>query len=411
MERIVIVGGSVAGVTAAGALRGRGFDGQITVVDADPHQPYDKPPLSKRILTGQQAPGDIALRRPEALSELRLDHRTGTRATALDPVRRRVTVVHDGTIEELPYDGLIIATGSAARHVPAWEELDGVQTLRTLDDALALKARLDSGNPKVVIIGAGFIGLEVASSAHALGRDVTVVEPLSAPVVRGLGERMGHVIAAKHRTHGIDIRLGVGVSALTGTALTGTAQVEQVVLADGTTVEADIVIVGIGASPVTDWLNDSGLAINDGIVCDSTLAAGPAGVYAAGDVARWPNELLGETIRVEHWTNAADQGHGAAGNLLETLAGGTGTPFAEVPFFWSDQAGGRIQFLGRAGPDDRIEIVHGATDQDRFVALYGNGERLTAALGFSSPRLLMPYKALLASGVSWHDALEFAGSQ
>jgi NADPH-dependent 2,4-dienoyl-CoA reductase/sulfur reductase-like enzyme len=406
MQRIVIVGGSVAGITAAGALRSRGFDGEITVIDADPHQPYDKPPLSKRILTGQQAPAEIALRKPETLAELRLDHRVATRATALDTTRRRVTLEHQRATEQLPYDGVIIATGSAARHIPAWERLDGVQTLRTLDDALALKKLLDTGSARVVIVGAGFIGLEVASSAHALGLHVTVIEPLPAPVVRGLGEQMGHVVAAKHRAQGIDLRLGIGVA-----DVRGTKRVEQVELADGAVIEADIVIVGIGASPVTDWLGESSLTINDGVVCDATLAAGPPGVYAAGDVARWPNPLLGETVRVEHWTNAADQGHAVAGNLLAHLSGGAGTEFADVPFFWSDQLGGRIQFLGRAGPDDHVEVVHGASDQDKFIALYGNRDRLTAVLGLSSPRLLMPYKALLASRVSWGDALEFARAQ
>jgi NADPH-dependent 2,4-dienoyl-CoA reductase/sulfur reductase-like enzyme len=400
MDHVVVVGASVAGLRAAEVLRSRGFDGLLTVVDADPHTPYDKPPLSKRILTGELEPDAIALRKPEMLEQLRLDLRLGIRATALDPQRRRITVGG----ETLAYDGLIVATGSAARRVPAWDGLEGVQTLRTLDDALTLRAGFERSPRRVVVIGAGFIGLEVAASAVHLGLQVTVIEPMAAPVVRGVGAQLGSMVADMHRAHGVDLRLGVGVE-----ALVGVDRVESVHLTDSTVIEADVVVVGVGATPVTDWLADSGLSVRDGIVCDATLMAAP-GVFAAGDVARWPHGQLGSEVRIEHWTNAAETGVIAAENLLAWSVDGERRVAGDVPFFWSDQYQGRIQVLGRAGPDDTVHVVRGPDHAGKVLALYSSGDQLTAAFGYSLPKPLMSFRPLLARRATLTEALEHAAT-
>ncbi len=304
----------------------------------------------------------------------------------------------------MPFDGLVLATGSLPRRLPGQEAMANVHELRTLDDSLALRAQIADGSARVVVIGAGFIGLEVAATARSRGCAVTVLEGLPAPLIRGLGAEMGAAATAVHAGEGIDIRCDVTVAAL---------RPGGVELGDGTVVPADVVVVGIGVAPATGWLDGSGLEIRDGVVCDATLAAGPPLVYAAGDIARWPNELYGEEMRIEHWTNAAEQGAAAARNLLAEAGGDTPTAYAPVPFFWSDQARHRIQFLGRAavgGDDDTVRVVN-APDEHRFVALYGRRERLWGVLGVNCPRLVMPYKRLLDSAVSWDDALAFAATQ
>jgi NADPH-dependent 2,4-dienoyl-CoA reductase/sulfur reductase-like enzyme len=402
MGNVIVVGASLAGLRAAETLRTEGFDGVVTLVGAEAHLPYDRPPLSKQLLAGTWEPERVALRQPSAWEPLGLDLRLGTRAVALE-LDARAVVLADG--ERLPFDGLVLATGAAPRRLPNQPALAGVHVLRTLDDALALRADLSLAS-HLVVIGAGFIGLEVAATARARGLAVTVVEALPAPLVRGLGARMGHALAAVHSDHGVDVRLRAGVA-----GFVGTDRVEGVRLDDGTTVPADVVVVGIGVQAATGWLEGSGLELRDGIVCDATLAAGPPGVYAAGDVARIPHALLGEEVRIEHWTNAAEHGALAARNLLATAAGGTGRAYDAVPFVWSDQFDARLQILGRSGGDDDVEIVHGSVDERRFLALYGRRGRLTAALGVSVPRLVMPFRKLLAERASWDEAVAFARTQ
>ena len=277
--------------------------------------------------------------------------------------------------------------------------------LRTLDDSLALHAALTTGSPRVVVVGAGFIGSEVASTARALGCDVTIVEALDVPLVRALGPRMGLACAELHGDHGVELRLAVGVE-----GFEGAGRVERVRLTDGTTLDADVVVIGIGVAPATEWLGGSGLELRDGVVCSSSLGAGPPGVYAAGDVCRWPNALFEEEMRVEHWTNAAEQGAHAARSLLAEVAGGTPDPYAPVPFFWSDQYGTRLQFLGRAGPEDEVRIVSGSVEQRGFVALYGRRGRLRGVLGLARPKLVMAYQKLLAGRITWDDALVHAAT-
>ena len=389
-----MVGASLAGLRAAEALRRGGFTGRLTLVGGEEHLPYDRPPLSKQLLAGEWDVDRVWLRKPDDYEPLGLDLRLGQSATDLD-VEGREVLLHGG--ERLPYDGVVLATGSAPRQLPGSPQLDGVVELRTLDDALALRAAFEQ-QPRVVVVGAGFIGAEVAATARQRGLDVTVLEALPVPLARGLGDRMGAACSALHADHGVDVRCGTGVA-----GFEGDGRVSGVRLTDGSVVPADVVVVGIGVSPATGWLESSGLELNDGVVCDERCRAAP-GVYAAGDVARWTNPLFDETMRLEHWTNAAEQGQAAAENLL--AGDGGGTPFAPVPYFWSDQYDVKIQFVGRARPGDDVEVVDGSLESHRFVALYGRAGRLVGCLGFSRPRLVMAYRRLLAEGASWDEALD-----
>jgi NADPH-dependent 2,4-dienoyl-CoA reductase/sulfur reductase-like enzyme len=397
---VVVVGASLAGLRAVETLRTEGFDGPVTLIGAEDHLPYDRPPLSKKVLSGEWEPGRVALRRDGGLDALDLDARLGVRAVELDLGGRTVRLT-DGSA--VAYDALVLATGAEVRRLPGQPDLEGLYMLRTLDDSLALRAALTDGAPRVVVVGAGFIGSEVAATARGLGCPVTVVEALPVPLERALGPEIGAACAALHRAHGVDLRLGVGVD-----GFEGRDRVEGVRLTDGSVVAADVVVVGVGVTPATGWLEGSGLELRDGVVCDASLAAGPPGIYAAGDVCRWPNRLFGEEMRVEHWTNAAEQGAHAARTILGVAAGEAPSPYAPVPFFWSDQYGLKLQFLGRAGPDDDVRIVHGSKEEHGFVALYGRAGGLRGVFGMARPKLVMGYQRLLAQGVSWDDALAHA---
>ena len=392
LERIAVVGASLAGLRAAESLRRLGYGGALVLVGAEKHLPYDRPPLSKELLQGRWEVDRIGLRR-QPYEELELDLRLGVRATALDLAAREL-VLGDGVRE--PFDALVLATGASPRRLRGQPDLPGVHLLRTLDDALALRAALEA-RPRVLVVGAGFIGAEVAASCRARGLQVTLVEPLPVPLARGLGEAMGRVCAELHRDQGVDLRCGVGVS-----GFQGHQRVERVTLSDGSSVEADLVVVGIGAAPETGWLEGSGLRLDDGVVCDAFCAAAP-GVFAAGDVARWHNPLFGEEMRVEHWSNAAEQGSYVAERLAGTDLGAQ--PFAPVPFFWSDQYGVKIQFAGRMRPDDEVRLVAGSLAERKFTALYGRAGRLSGVLAWSRPRDLAKYRRLIAAATSFESAL------
>jgi NADPH-dependent 2,4-dienoyl-CoA reductase/sulfur reductase-like enzyme len=293
----------------------------------------------------------------------------------------------------VPYDGVVLATGATARELPFGRGLAGVHTLRTLDDAIAVRRALDAG-ARTVVIGAGFIGSEVASGARRRGLDVVVVEALPTPLVRAVGEEMGAACADLHRLNGTDVRCGVQV-----TAIEGAGRVERVLLSDGSVLPADLVVVGVGAAPATGWLADSGLTLDDGVVCDETLCAAP-GVYAAGDVARWHNPAFGRSMRLEHWTSAAEQARVAARNAI-----GPASPCAIVPYFWSDWYDSRIQFAGVPTADE-VRVLDG----DRLVALYREGDRLTGALTVNGRALVMKYRGLIQRGASWSEGLAFAAN-
>jgi NADPH-dependent 2,4-dienoyl-CoA reductase/sulfur reductase-like enzyme len=397
MRTVAIVGTSLAGLRAAETFRREGYDGKIVAIGAEPHLPYDRPPLSKELLRGDWEPDQIVLRK-QGVDDLELDWRLEARAVALHTESREVEL-HDG--ERIAFDGLVIATGSTPRRLANQPSLAGLFTLRTLDDALALRELLSAG-PKVVVIGAGFIGAEIAAACRARGLDVTVLEMLPQPMVRGLGPELGSVLAGIHRDHGVDLRTGVQVAAIEDD---GAGQVRGVRLGDGSVVAADVVVVGVGVVPETGWLESSGLTLDNGVVCDATCLAAP-GIVAAGDVARWPNPLFdGPPMRLEHWTNATEQGVHAARRLL-----GHDEPFAPVPFVWSDQYDRKIQTVGvvSAEPDVEVRIAHGAIDERQFVALFGRGGRLLGALGFNRPRFVMQYRRIIAERGSWDDALALA---
>jgi 3-phenylpropionate/trans-cinnamate dioxygenase ferredoxin reductase subunit len=393
---VTIVGASLAGYWAAETLRRDGFEGRISLIGDEHHAPYDRPPLSKKYLAGDLNDDRLALTTVERLADLQLDLRLGCSATGLDVAGRTLEV--DGAAE--PFDGLVIATGTRCRTLPGTAGLAGVHTLRTRDDAAAIRDALADGARRLMVVGAGFIGAEVASTAIGRGVEVTMVEALEAPFGLVLGVEMGAVMADVHRHHGVDLRTGVGVD-----EVLGDGRVAGVRLADGATLDVDLLLVGIGVVPNTEWLEGSGLTLDNGVVCDGTCLAAP-GVVAAGDVARWPNPRYGELMRVEHWDNAVQQGVHAARRLLQSDE--EATPFAPVPWFWSDQYDRKVQLAGRPHPDDEVRVVAGSTAEHRFAAFYGRDGRFTAALGMNRPRQVMQSKGLLEAGASWDEALEFA---
>ena len=399
MHRIVIVGASLAGVRAAETLRSLGFSGSITMVGDEPHMPYDRPPLSKNFLAGEWEADRVALRKPEALEELNLTWKLGSAATSLNLEENSLTLASG---EILTYHGLIIATGGVVRRLPNQPTVAGVHVLRTLSDAENLRNEIVEG-ARVVVIGAGFIGLEAAATASKRGAQVTVLEGLEAPLIRALGAEMGAAIGAVHTRNGVDVRCGVQVQ-----SINGTDRVTSITLGNGEEVPADVVIVGIGVAPATQWCEGSGLTIRDGIVCDENLCAGPAHVFVAGDVLRWPNSLFTDVeadMRVEHWTNAAEQGAIAAKNLFASMYETELEPYAAVPFFWSDQFDARIQCLGRPSANAQVDIVDGNIDDGKFCAIYTVNNRLTAVLGVSKPKLVMPSRALLSKHTTREEAL------
>jgi len=394
MNTIAVVGASLAGLRSAESLRRLGFEGRLVFVGAEPYLPYDRPPLSKEVLLGEREPEQIALSKPEKFDALGLDLRLGRRAESLDPKARRLWLDGDECIE---FDGLVIATGAAPRKLRDASALAGIHTLRSLDDCLALRADLDA-KPRVAVVGAGFIGAEVAATCRARGLDVTLIEMLPTPLAGALPQPIGEMCAAQHRDNGVDLRCGVGVK-----AFEGGDRVERLILSDGSKVDADVVVVGIGVTPNTEWLEDSGLDLNNGVECDATLSTKAEGIVAAGDVARWPNPLFGESMRVEHWTNAVEQAAAATERLLHGPEGAA--PFASVPFVWSDQYDRKFQIAGSIGPEDEMRVCHGSLEERQFVALFGRGEHLTGALGVNRARLLMGYRRMISDRIPFHDAL------
>jgi NADPH-dependent 2,4-dienoyl-CoA reductase/sulfur reductase-like enzyme len=395
IERLVVVGASLAGLRAVEAARRSGFTGTITLVGAEPHLPYDRPPLSKDFLDPAQDVETTEFRERTYL-EGDLDVRLvlGEAADGLDTDERRVRVGN----ESIAYDALVVCTGAAARLLPGTDSMAGVHVLRGLEDARAIRAGLDA-RARTVIIGAGFIGSEVASAARARGLDATVIEARPTPLTRAVGPTLGRACTALHERNGTTVLCGTGVK-----RLEGNGRVERVILADGSTIEADLVVVGIGAIPNTDWLSNSAVAVADGVVCDERLASTAPGVYAAGDVARWHNPRFNKSMRIEHWTSAAEQGARAALNAIDP---GGAKRYATVPYFWSDWYGSRIQFVGVPTGDD-YEIVSGHLDSDHFVALYRSGDTLSGALTLNGQRHIMKYRRLIDTGASFDAGLELA---
>ncbi len=390
MRRVVIVGASLAGLRAAQAARAAGFDGDLVMVGDELHPPYTRPPLSKEVLAGEHSVDRVHL----PTDTLDAQWRLGASATSLDRARRRV-VLSDG--DEVPYDRLIVATGSEARRWPgAGSELEGVHVLRKLDDGLALRAALEQ-RPKVAIVGAGFIGCEVAQTARKQGLDVTLIDIAPTPMLP-LGPELGEWCAALHRDHGVDLRLETGVA-----ALLGAGRVEAVELTDGSRVAADLVVVGLGALPNTEWLAGSGLQLNPGLECDASLTAvGDPDILGAGDIVSWPHPLAdGDAIRIEHWTVAAEHGQLAGRNVL--LTPGERKPYDAPPYFWSDQYDVKIQSLGLPGRAGRLEVLESTPDRSRFVYGGERDGRLVGVIAINAARRLGSYRMALADPPDFED--------
>ncbi|WP_369269011.1 NAD(P)/FAD-dependent oxidoreductase [Streptomyces sp. R11] len=385
MRRIVVVGASAAGLAAAETLRRGGYDGTLTLVGDEPLAPYDRPPLSKHLLAGEWEPERLALRTRGDLAALDLDLRLGVAATGLRLADGTVELADDTTV---PYDGLIVATGVRPRRLPG----QGGHVLRTLDDAVRLRDRLTPGR-RLAVVGAGFLGAEAAAVAWRLGCEVTLLEPAPVPLAHAVGTEVGELLTQAHLERGVDLRCGVTVTEVTE---------DGVRLADGEPVEADEVLIAVGSLPNTEWLDGSGLTVGDGVVCDEYCEAAH-NVYAAGDVGRWHNPLFGQSMRIEHRTNAAEQGMAAARNLLNPDGR---KPFAPVPYFWSDQYDMKIQAYGWLRGHDEVAILDGDLTERRFVAAYRTGDRVTGALAVGMPpRVISKWRQAIASGMNWLEAV------
>ncbi len=393
LDHIVVVGASLAGHWATEALRRGGHEGRITLIGAEPHLPYDRPPLSKAALGPDVHPATTTLRGADHYAARGIELLLGSAATGLD-LDERVVAVGD---LEVAYDGLVIATGSTVRHLPSGHELTGVEVLRTVEDALRIRAALGR-SPAVVVVGAGFIGAEAAAAARRAGCDVTLVEAAPVPMSRAVGEVLGAELAGLHAPEGTELVTGTGVA-----AFEGDGHVEAVVLDDGRRLAAGLVIVGIGTTPATGWLEGSGLEVRDGVVCDACLRTAP-GVVAAGDVARWPNPRYGAEMRIEHWTNAQEQGVRAAMNLLSGPE--ASSPSDNVPFFWSDQYDHVVQLAGWVGDADETVIAHRG-DDGSLVALVRHGDELAAVLTVDRQRLSTRLRRQMVGGIAFDDARAF----
>lgn len=379
-----MVGASLAGLSAARSLRKQGYDGRLVVIGDELHRPYDRPPLSKEFLAGTLGEADLSLETDD--EDLRAEWLLGARAAGLDRTERAVRLA-DG--REVRADGIVIATGAVARTLPGSEGLAGVHTLRTLDDARALRDEL-AGGGRLVVIGGGFIGAEVASTAYALGLDVTVVEAAPTPLAGPLGATMGDVVSALHVDHGVKLLCGVGVK-----GLSGERRVDAVLLEDGRSIPGDIVVVGVGARPCVEWLEGSGVELDNGVKCGADGRTSLAGVVAVGDCANWYDPRAGAHRRVEHWTGARERPDAAIATLLAGGAVEPGVP--RPPYFWSDQYGVKIQFAGHAAAADSVTIEAGAADDRDVLAVYRRAGVPVAVLGMNQPRLFTRWRKQLAA--------------
>ncbi|MGW0036505.1 NAD(P)/FAD-dependent oxidoreductase [Gordonia sp. NPDC003376] len=458
IDHLVVVGAGLAGIRACESARREGYRGALTLVGAEEHLPYDRPPLSKELLMGQDEPSIPELReRGFLVDELGVEVRTGAPALGLD-VESRTLATAAG---DIGYDALIIAVGAHARRLPGADGVGGIHTVRTFADTRSIWRALRS-SARVVVVGAGFIGAEVASAARRLGLAATIVEAAPAPLTRSLGVAGGSLCADLHAANGTELILGVGVegfrTAGTGSNVTGAGRgasgphvtgagsgasgphvtgagsgasgpnvtgagsgasgphVTAVVLSDGRVLEADLVVVGVGAIPSTQWLADSGVALNDrdgGVECDEYLAAlgvdgAPIpGVWGAGDVAHWPNGLFDRRMRLEHWTSAAEQGAMAARNALSDSQL---TAYQTVPYFWSDWYGVRLQFVG-VPHTDQLVVQHRVDKTGGTVVLYREADTLAGVLTIGRPDLIMKYRRLVAQRASWADGVAFGADR
>ena len=428
MESIAIVGASLAGIRAAQVLRSDGFDGPITLIGEEAHRPYDRPPLSKNALAGELGDKNemldtLALVKPEEYAALELDEKLGWQAVDLklaeqaggrhsigvkraDGTDKNTTEEAGETEERVEAEAVLIATGARPRNLPNPENLEGIYTLRSLenctdlfDEFSALSSARDSDpsstSARLAVVGAGFIGCEVAATARQMGLEVSLVEMGAAPLELVLGREMGDFTGAIHKEKGVDLHTDTKVEKFIGKtqgdSLETGAKIAALELSDGTTLEADLVVVGIGVIPNTEWLEGSGLALDNGVVCDENCLAAD-GVAAAGDVARWENKRFNQTMRVEHWDNAIEQSKAAARRLLAGDDLRSIQPYAPIPWFWSDQYDLKIQLAGLSSPTDELTLVEGSFEERKFTALYMRDGKTVGVLGLNSPRQVMQYR-------------------
>lgn len=384
---IVIVGGGLAAARTAEQLRRAGYSGRLTIVSDEVHLPYDRPPLSKEVLRSEV--DDVALKPREWYHEKDITLRLGSAVTALDTGAQTVTLA-DGMV--LGYDELVIATGLVPRRIPTFPDLDGVRVLRSFDESMALREHAAAAE-NAVVVGAGFIGCEVAASLRNLGVDVVLVEPQPTPLASVLGEQIGQLVARLHRAEGVDVRTGVGVA-----EIRGAGHVDTVVLTDATEVTADLVVVGIGSQPATGWLHGSGLTVDNGVICDEAGRTSAPNVWALGDVASW-RDPMGHQIRVEHWSNVADQ----ARVMVPAMLGNDLPSAVAVPYFWSDQYDVKIQCLGEPHATDVVHLVD--DDGRRFLAYYEREGVLVGVVGGGVPGKVMKTRAKIAAGAPIDEVL------
>jgi 3-phenylpropionate/trans-cinnamate dioxygenase ferredoxin reductase subunit len=384
---IVIVGGGLAASRTAEQLRRAEFAGAITIVSDEDHLPYDRPPLSKDVLRGET--DDVLLKPAEFYAENDITLHLGTAATKLDTAAQTITLANG---EVIGYDELVIATGLEPKRIPSLPDIAGICVLRTLDESLALREHAGS-IARAVVIGAGFIGCEVAASLRKLGVAVTIVEPQPSPLASVLGTQIGEMVARLHRAEGVDVRCGIGV-----TGVSGTDHVEKVQLSDGTELDADVVVVGIGSRPSTDWLEGSGIEVDNGVVCDAAGRTSAPNVWAIGDVASW-QDVSGHQVRVEHWSNVAEQ----ARVIVPAMLGNDAPTAVVVPYFWSDQYDVKIQCLGEPEADDVVHVVE--DDGRKFLAYYERDGAVVGVVGGGMPGKVMKARGKIASGAPIADVL------
>ncbi|NIH94343.1 NADPH-dependent 2,4-dienoyl-CoA reductase/sulfur reductase-like enzyme [Mycolicibacterium fluoranthenivorans] len=385
---IVIVGGGLAAARTAEQLRRAEYTGPLTIVSDETHLPYDRPPLSKEVL--RNPAHDVVLKPQEFYDDNDITLRLGSAATSVDTAAQTLTLA-DGSV--IGYDDLVIATGLVPKRIPSFPDLAGIRVLRSLDESAALRAHAATAR-RAVIVGAGFIGCEVAASLRQLGVEVVIVEPQPTPLASVLGEQIGALVARLHEAEGVQVRCGVGVA-----SVSGTDKVETVVLSDGTELHADMVVVGIGSHPVTGWLDGSGIEVDNGVVCDDAGRTSAPHVWAIGDVASWRSEV-GHQVRVEHWSNVAEQARALVPALLGREAGAAVTT---VPYFWSDQYDVKIQCLGEPAADDIVHLVE--DDGRKFLAYYERDGVLTAVVGGGMPGKVMKARGKIAAATPIADVL------
>jgi len=396
---VLVVGAGLGGLRSAESLRANGFRGAVTMLGDEPDAPYDRPPLTKQLLAGTWDEARIQLASPDLLAENGIAVELGVAATSFDAATRTVQL---DSGRSLRADAVVLATGASPRWLPGTEGAPGVHVIRTIAQSVGLRDALDAldGTGRVVVIGAGFIGSEVASTAAAKGFAVTMLEALEVPLGPVVGEQVGGWLTELHRRAGIEVRAGVTVAqVLARTSTSGPA----VVLASGERLDADVIVIGIGVRPATEWLAGSGLRLSDGVLTDEALFAADA-VVAVGDLARfrWHHAIGTDEVRIEHWEVTAQLAAHAAVSLL--AGRGAAPAVSLVPYFWSDQHGRKIQMLGRPAPSDEVLCVAGSVDEAKFTVVYHRDGRVSGVLGVASPRNVMLVRPCVATGAPIADA-------